>query len=419
MRRTSRALAICGLTALVGLLAPLPSSFADDPAPATETLPPIVIMPTAQSVLSGLTPGATPAAASQPNITYHGGPIQKTPKVYVNFWGWPTTLSSTETTYQNKITGFLNALGGTSLKNVDTQYTETSRGAITNPVALYGGLWRDTTAIPAAPTQTDLANAALRTASHFGVSSADAVYLIATPHNHSSSGFITSYCGWHSYTGTTAYINLPYQIDAGNSCNGTSDIYAGGTITAYHEVTEANTDPLVNAWYEGTQNENADKCSWGNGSSQPASEKRWFGSAQYWVQPVWSNRDGQCEFFFLPGHGDVSSSASSATHSASASCSFDHGYLNTGNDGTMSGTTTAPVSQAPLTSTIDCTINLTDSTADFSSSGIGNHNVTGGTATTSGSGQPYGAKNTNSLCVSGSVTYATETLTIPQRCSTL
>ena len=71
------------------------------------------------------------------------------------------------------------------------------------------------------PRLLDIANAAKRLSSHFGYS-ANATYMVFTPHGKSMNGFATQWCAWHSSTsspqGTVAYAYIPYQPDAGASC---------------------------------------------------------------------------------------------------------------------------------------------------------------------------------------------------------
>src|SRR5262249_50260560 len=63
------------------------------------------------------------------NLIYHGGPILKTPIVYVTYWGW----TSDPMGEQPYLQAFLSGVGGTSWINSDTQYYSTAQGNITNP----------------------------------------------------------------------------------------------------------------------------------------------------------------------------------------------------------------------------------------------------------------------------------------------
>jgi len=75
------------------------------------------------------------------------------------------------------------------------------------------------------------------------------------------------YCAYHSfYGGTTTpiiYGNQPYGgvigCVAGGQTTPNSDIAADGAAsTASHEISEAITDPLLNAWFDASGNENGD-----------------------------------------------------------------------------------------------------------------------------------------------------------------
>jgi hypothetical protein len=63
-----------------------------------------------------------------------------------------------------------------------------------------------------------------------------------------------------------------------------------------HELSEAATDPDLNAWYDFLGNENADKCAWkfGTESSAPNGSKYnvTFGSFKYLLQMNWVNASG-------------------------------------------------------------------------------------------------------------------------------
>ena len=256
------------------------------------------------------------------NLSSHGGPIQRTPAIYISWWGpeWSagfTTGGYTSGQAQTYNQDFFGHVGGSGWNNVVTQYCQnvpsgtqncaSVSGAqyITNPSGQLHGAWNDTTAVPASPTQTDLANAAKRLSTHFGYS-ATATYTVFTPHGKSMSGFGTQWCAWHSSTsspsGTLAYAYIPYQPDAGASCgvnfiNPTdpNDTYGNGwfdgfSVVAGHEYSEAETDPFPNSgWLDRQGAENADKCAWSSQSGNIT-----LGSHHYAVQPTWSNATTRC-----------------------------------------------------------------------------------------------------------------------------
>jgi hypothetical protein len=253
------------------------------------------------------------------NLSSRGGPIQRTPVIYISWWGpeWSsgfTTGGYTGAQAQTYVSDFFGNIGGSSWNNVVTQYCQnvpsgtqncaSFSGAqyITNPSGQLHGAWNDTTAVPTSPTQTDIANAAKRLSAHFGYS-ANATYMVFTPHGKSMNGFATQWCAWHSSTssssGTVAYAYIPYQPDAGASCGvnfiNANNSYGNGwfdgfSVVAGHEYSEAETDPFPNSgWLDRQGAENADKCAW---SSQSGNIH--LGSHDYAVQPTWSNRTSGC-----------------------------------------------------------------------------------------------------------------------------
>jgi hypothetical protein len=220
------------------------------------------------------------------NLIYHGGPILKTPIVYVTYWGW----TSDPMGEQPYLQAFLSGVGGTSWINSDTQYYSTSQGNITNPTGQLGGVWSDNTdPLPSHPTDAQVSAEANRAASHFGTNS-NASYVIATPTGHSTSGFGTQWCAYHGYSGSVSYTNLPYMTDAGSSCgkNIISGPLDGVSIVEGHEYAESQTDPKLNAWYNSGGSENGDLCAWRNITVLS------FSTGNFAVQPLWSNASSSC-----------------------------------------------------------------------------------------------------------------------------
>jgi len=58
---------------------------------------------------------------------------------------------------------------------------------------------------------------------------------------------------------------------------------------AGHEYEEAQTDPNLNAWYDSSGNEDADKCAWNSASGDIT-----LGGNTFAVQPIWSNKISGC-----------------------------------------------------------------------------------------------------------------------------
>ena len=232
------------------------------------------------------------------NLTYHGGPIQTAPKLYVVFWGsaWNSGAGDPNGV-ANQLKNFYAAIGGGRWLNSVTQYTQSNGAHVGNAGSIFAGSYVDTASSPpSSPTQSQMAAEAASAAAHFGNYTASAAYVVAMPHGIRPSGFGTQYCAYHSSTGTTggtiAWTNLPYIPDVGYSCGagsvnnpGTLD---GVSIVGGHEQGETETDPQPNSgWLDSGGAENGDKCAWTNLINNP-------NAGGYPTQPLWSNANNGC-----------------------------------------------------------------------------------------------------------------------------
>jgi hypothetical protein len=80
-----------------------------------------------------------------------------------------------------------------------------------------------------------------------------------------------------------------------SSPNGNPGADAMASIIA-HELEETVTDPLISAWYDSSNEENADKCAWTYGSESTASNGSKYnmtlGTRHYLIQENWLNAAG-------------------------------------------------------------------------------------------------------------------------------
>jgi len=123
-----------------------------------------------------------------------------------------------------------------------------------------------------------------------------------------SSGTICSYtfyCGYHGFIPTSTsviiYSNEPYaetsvcQLPFEPSPN--SDPAADDATTiASHEISEAITDPLLNAWFTQFGNENGDLCAYNYGTltwDSAQANQQWNGN-NYLLQQEFDNHAGGC-----------------------------------------------------------------------------------------------------------------------------
>jgi serine protease len=248
------------------------------------------------------------------NLFSHGGAIESAAKVYIVYWGpqWQTGFSTggyTSAQAQTYVESFFGNVGGSSWANSTVQYCQgVPSGTVqcgtagVHPSNLPGelaGTWNDTTAVPTSPTQSQISAEASALAAHFGGVNPQAQYMVYTPTGHSMNGFQTTWCAWHSSSGTMAYDYIPYEPDAAGSCgmnfvNASNNAFGNGyfdgfSIVAGHEYGEAVTDPFPNSgWLDSRGAENGDKCAW-IASGQGAAANITLGGNNFAVQSLWSN----------------------------------------------------------------------------------------------------------------------------------
>jgi serine protease len=233
------------------------------------------------------------------NLTYHGGPIQTAPKMYVVYWGSSWNSSTGDPNgVRARANSFFGVIGGSKWLNSVTQYTQSNGAHVGNAAGSFAGSYVDTsTNPPSRPSQSQIAAEAAKAAAKYNDYSASAAYIVVLPHGIKPSGFGTQYCAWHSSTtvsgkGTIAYTNDPYLPDVGASC-GAGSVNSPGTLDGIsivygHEQGETETDPQPNTgWLDSGGAENGDKCAWTGLINNP-------NAGGYPTQPLWSNATSSC-----------------------------------------------------------------------------------------------------------------------------
>jgi len=217
-------------------------------------------------------------------ITYHNGAVilGGTHVYYIWYGGWTTSGSAGYDPYAATILNTLAThIGGSSYFNINTTYYSgtTNKTYITNAVSLSGSCtdnYSQGANLNDRAIGTIVGNAIKNC---FGNQpDAQGVYFVLTSKDvRENSGFCSQYCGWHTY-GTMNGVNVKYAFigDSAaclNACsmfgsqtgwkapNGDPGADGMASIIA-HELEESTTDPLLNAWYDSTGAENADKCAW-------------------------------------------------------------------------------------------------------------------------------------------------------------
>jgi hypothetical protein len=264
-----------------------------------------------RSIVAHRLHGAPPHAFNATNgttgngISYNGGPLilGGTNIYYIWYGDWSADAGASTV-----LTNFANSLGGSPYFNINTTYFDSTSTNVTNKVTLTGSVV--STYVAANPTNLNDGDiwGIVTTAFSKGLAQdPNGVYFVLTaPGVGESTGFLSSYCGWHTaatYNGT--WIKYSFVGDAngayactghgGNSPNNDVGADAMASVIA-HELEEATTDPLINAWYSGNYQENADKCAWTFGATftEPngSSANMTLGGHDYLIQQNWVNAQG-------------------------------------------------------------------------------------------------------------------------------
>ena len=246
--------------------------------------------------------GVQPPAA--PALSYHGGPIMTGVNAYAIYWipahlqnGGSTTLSAK---YQSVAKNLLTDYAYHGIANNSTQYSSKSGTKTTYFIGKGGfsGSVVDTQPYPASGCSDSVtpgncitdAQLQAEVARVMGVQGwtpgLNKIYVVFTSTGEgscfdsgSSSCAYTAYCAYHGYFGSatnpTIYANQPYanptycyDPSAGQH-DPSGDIASDANVNVLsHEITEATTDPELNAWWDTANGEEiGDLCAWTFGTA--------------------------------------------------------------------------------------------------------------------------------------------------------
>ena len=249
-------------------------------------------------------------------ISYHGGPVMKANPVPVYFiwygnWTNGPHASDSQTTINllNSLFGS-GGIGGSGYEGINTTYGDNSGN-------VSGGLQLTQSTFDNYSRGTRLTDSGVQSVVSSAISSGrlpkdtNGIYFVLTSSDvRESSGFCTRYCGWHT-SGTISGSDIKYSFVGNpdrcpNACeaqttspNGDSGADGMASIMA-HESEEAASDPDLNAWYDSTGEENADKCAWKFGPLHTAPNgsryNQTLGGHNWLIQMNWENaRGGGCD----------------------------------------------------------------------------------------------------------------------------
>ncbi len=241
------------------------------------------------------------------NMSYGGGPVQHSPKVYLLLWGpnWGSggTITDPAGRYLSRLYSGLGA-SPDSWSTITSQYTD-STGHPSFGGSVLAGVFQDASTPPLQDQSTIAAEADAFASTQGITDTTDAQIVIASQSGTSfSDGFGTQYCAWHS-SSNEPYTNLPYLTDSPNCGQnfinaGSAGTYDGFSIVGGHEYAETITDPFPNSgWWDAADNyggEIGDKCAWGGGNwggSDPAGDVS-LSTGSFAMQSLYSNAVQGC-----------------------------------------------------------------------------------------------------------------------------
>jgi Phosphate-induced protein 1 conserved region len=306
MRASAVVAAIAGLALVAVAAAPGAGAAPSETArpSAAHRVAEVVSTPVRGGSGTGVPPAArTLGSKSSNGISYHGGPVLNTgANAYVIWYGnW--TGNSATTILPTLLTG----LSGSPYYNINTTYYDGSKRIVPNSVRL-AGQTTDAYSQGSANLSDGQINAIVSSAISSGRLPGDStgVYFVLTSVDVTKSGFLTSYCGWHTH-GAIGGVDIKYSfvgnpgsnsacsVQTSVSPNGNPGADAMASVIA-HELEEAATDPNLNAWYDVRGYENADKCAWTFGTSYTVSNgskaNMSLGGLDFLIQRNWVNASG-------------------------------------------------------------------------------------------------------------------------------
>lgn len=231
---------------------------------------------------------------SSPNLLYHGGPILGTSTAGAIFWGpsWADAAFAGD-----KISGIDSWYQGATraaYSRTSDEYTDSTGQQVTANISYLGHVIDTSTATNGQNTSPILAEACKILANHGlqAVSNAFYAVYVDVPRGHAR------FCAYHSagscvVNGATIPVEFGffYHLDGDAGCDpqDTSGLHSQGlaalaNVTG-HELSETRSDPELNAWFDSSGAENADKCAW----SFSGSLLKFSNNTQWKIQGNWSN----------------------------------------------------------------------------------------------------------------------------------
>lgn len=292
IRHIARAAALCAGIATL----PVGVALAGDPAavPAHPGPPRIAAGPAGGLVPphEDLRAARTAGTGGVKLLSYHNGPVMAAgASMKVIYWGARWGVTSFVGDKKTGLDALYGGFNGSAYMSSTVEYTQ-SGGSAVSAASTYTGSLTDVSATPTgAPSTSAVLSVVarnLQTAAIVPPSDGSGYYPVYSDQPRGTAG----YCAWHSYgtiNGTPVQFAFFFNLDGDAGCNPSSTLSGSQGLKALanvsgHELSEAVTDPRLNAWYDSSGAENSDKCAWSFGSSV------WLGDRYWKIQGNWSNK---------------------------------------------------------------------------------------------------------------------------------
>ena len=257
-----------------------------------------------------------PSVTTGNGISYHGGRVMKANPVNVYFiwygdWSNGARASDSSSTV-NLLEDLFSSTGlnNSGYERINTTYGDTSgnvSGSLVRKASIYDN-YSHGTSLSDSEVKAVVSNAI--TSGKLPKTSNGIYFVLSSSDVRETSGFCTRYCGWHNHASISgsdikyAFVGNPDRCPSAceaqtSSPNADSGADGMASIMA-HESEEATSDPDLNAWYDSSGEENADKCAWKFGPLQTASNGSKYNMTlanHHWlIQMNWENaRGGGCD----------------------------------------------------------------------------------------------------------------------------
>lgn len=187
------------------------------------------------------------------------------------YWGARWSSSTFVGDKTSGLLSFYSGFGVSSYDATNTEYTDSSDNVGSGVVV--GVTHTDASAAPTNGNKTSPILAEVcSTASNLRADGYYPVY-VDTPRGHAG------FCAWHSVgtcsNGTTVQFAFFFNLDGDAGCDPQDSFgqhsqgLAALANVSGHELSEALTDPHLNAWYDANGQENSDKCALGIRNAAP------------------------------------------------------------------------------------------------------------------------------------------------------